>query len=64
MRAALAADDAGGQQPQLQLQGVRMLVAASDEASARGLLAAVDDAAVPVGGAEAGFLSRESREVL
>jgi hypothetical protein len=37
--AASTADDAGGQEPQLQLQGVRVLVAASDEASARRLLA-------------------------
>ncbi len=37
---AAAADDAGGQEPQLQLQGVHVLVAASDEASARRLLAA------------------------
>jgi Putative prokaryotic signal transducing protein len=40
--AAVSADDAGGQDPQLQLQGVRVLVAASDEASARRLLAAAD----------------------
>ena len=44
LRAAFAADDAGGQEPQLQLQGVRVLVAASDEAEARRLLAALDDA--------------------
>ena len=37
--AAVAADDAGGQEPQLQLQGVHVLVAPSDEASARRLLA-------------------------
>jgi hypothetical protein len=30
-------------QPQLQLQGVRVLVAPADEASARRLLAAADD---------------------
>jgi predicted alpha/beta hydrolase family esterase len=41
--AAVAADDAGGQEPQLQLQGVRVLVAPADEASARRLLAAADD---------------------
>jgi hypothetical protein len=42
--AAVVTDDAGGQEPQLQLQGgVRVLVAASDEASARALLAATDD---------------------
>jgi len=40
--AVVAADDAGGQEPQLQLQGVRVLVAGSDEVSARRLL---DDAA-------------------
>jgi hypothetical protein len=40
-----AADDAGGQEPQLQLQGVRVLVAADDEAAARRLLADVAEAA-------------------
>jgi len=49
LRAAFAADDAGGQEPQLQMQGVRVLVAPSDEASARELIAAVDDTAGPVG---------------
>jgi Putative prokaryotic signal transducing protein len=44
LRAAVFADDAGGQEPQLQLQGVRVLVAASDEAKARRLLEALDDA--------------------
>jgi hypothetical protein len=39
LKAGFAADDAGGQEPQLQLQGVRVLVAASDEDSARRLLA-------------------------
>jgi hypothetical protein len=39
LRAAVSADDAGGQEPQLQVQGVRVLVAPSDEASARQLLA-------------------------
>jgi hypothetical protein len=48
--AALAADDAGGQYPQLQLEGVRVLVAPCDEASARRLLAAADDAAGAIGG--------------
>ena len=43
LRAAVSADDAGGQAPQLQLQGVRVLVAPSDETSARRILAAVDD---------------------
>jgi hypothetical protein len=38
--AVVAADDAGGQQPQLQLDGVRVLVAASDEAAARELISA------------------------
>jgi hypothetical protein len=37
--AAVSADDAGGQEPQLQLQGVRILVARSDEAAARQILA-------------------------
>ncbi len=49
LRAAFAADDAGGQEPQLQLQGVRVLVAASDEVAARHVLAATD-ASGPVGG--------------
>jgi hypothetical protein len=42
LRAVMSADDAGGQEPQLQLQGVRVLVTPSDEASARRLLAADD----------------------
>jgi hypothetical protein len=42
VRAAVVADDAGGQEPQLQLDGVRVLVARSDEAIARELLAATD----------------------
>ena len=49
LRAAVSADDAGGQEPQLQLQGVRVLVAPSDEDAARSLLAEVEDAAGPVG---------------
>jgi len=43
LRAAVSADDAGRMEPQLQLQGVRVLVAASDEAAARRLLAEADD---------------------
>lgn len=39
VRAIVLADDAGGQDPQLQQQGVRVLVARSDEALARELLA-------------------------
>ena len=39
LRAVVSADDAGGVEPQLQLQGVRVLVAASDEAAARQLIA-------------------------
>lgn len=38
LRAVLAADDAGGTEPQLQLQGVRVLVAPADETEARRLL--------------------------
>jgi hypothetical protein len=38
LRAAVSADDAGGQDPQLQLEGVRVLVAPSDEAAARRIL--------------------------
>lgn len=47
LRAAVAADDAGGQEPQLQLQGVRVLVAPADEAAAREILADVERAAGP-----------------
>ena len=43
VRAAVSADDAGGQDPQLQIQGVRVLVAPSDEATARQLLAEADE---------------------
>jgi hypothetical protein len=42
LRAVLVADDAGGQYPQLQMEGIRVLVDPSDEASARRLLAAAD----------------------
>jgi hypothetical protein len=45
--ATVSADDAGGQYPQMQRDGVRVLVAASDEASARRLLADADDTAGP-----------------
>ena len=38
LRATVSADDAGGQDPQLQLEGVRVLVAPSDEAAARRIL--------------------------
>jgi hypothetical protein len=40
--AAVSADDAAGQYPQMQIEGVRVLVTPSDEASARRLLAADD----------------------
>jgi hypothetical protein len=36
---AVAADDAGGQEPQLQLQGVRVLVPRGDAVAARRILA-------------------------
>jgi hypothetical protein len=39
VRAASATDDAGGQYPQLQQDGIRVLVAAADEDEARRLLA-------------------------
>jgi hypothetical protein len=39
VRSDVSADDAGGQDPQLQMLGVRVLVAAADEALARRLLA-------------------------
>lgn len=44
LSAAVSADDAGGQEPQLQIRGVRVLVTPSDEPSARRLLAAAEDA--------------------
>jgi hypothetical protein len=40
LSAAVAADDVGAQEPHLQRQGVRVLVARGDEADARELLAA------------------------
>jgi len=40
LRAAVATDDAGGQEPQLQLQGVRVRVNPADEEAAREILAA------------------------
>jgi hypothetical protein len=43
LRAVVSADDAGGVEPQLQLQGVRVLVAPSDEAAARQLIAEADE---------------------
>jgi hypothetical protein len=39
VRAAVSADDAGGQQPQLQLDGVRVQVAPDDEDLARRVIA-------------------------
>jgi hypothetical protein len=39
VRAAIIADDAGGQQPQWQIEGVKVLVATADEAVARQILA-------------------------
>jgi len=42
LSADLAADDAGGQEPQLQLEGVRVLVAPADEVAARRLLDAAE----------------------
>ena len=43
LRAGYTADDAGGQEPQLQQNGVPVLVDRADEAAARQLLAATDD---------------------
>ena len=40
LRAVVSADDAGGLEPQLQIEGVRVLVPPSEEDSARQLLAA------------------------
>ncbi len=42
LRAVVSADDAGGQEPQLQAQGVRVLVAPADAAAARRLLDAAN----------------------
>jgi hypothetical protein len=39
LRAGVTADDAGAQEPQLQLQGVHVLVSSEDEAEARRILA-------------------------
>jgi hypothetical protein len=39
LRAGVAADDAGGTNPELQLQGVRVLVDPADEEAARQILA-------------------------
>jgi hypothetical protein len=50
LSAAVSADDAGGQYPQMQAEGVRVLVAPSDEALARQLLDVADDTAGPVAG--------------
>ena len=48
LRAAVVTDDAGGQEPQWQLQGgVRVLVPATDAAAARQLLAGTDDVVPP-----------------
>ena len=40
---AVSADDGGGQYPQMQVEGVRVLVAPADEASADRLLAVAGD---------------------
>lgn len=42
LTAVVSTDDAGGQEPQLDLQGVRVLVAPSDEAEARRVLGDLD----------------------
>ncbi|HKB39338.1 MAG TPA: DUF2007 domain-containing protein [Gemmataceae bacterium] len=43
VRAIIAADDAGGLEPQLQFEGVRVLVAPSDAAEARQLIESAPD---------------------
>jgi uncharacterized membrane protein len=43
LTATVSADDVGGQEPQLQRQGVRVLVAPSDEAAARQLIEESND---------------------
>jgi Putative prokaryotic signal transducing protein len=47
LKAAILADDAGGQDPQLQISGVRVLVDADDEAAARQVLAEVEETPDP-----------------
>jgi hypothetical protein len=47
VRAAVAADDAGGQEPQLQLQGVRVVVDPADADTAREHLATVEPTPEP-----------------
>ena len=47
VEATVSADDAGGQYPQMQSDGVLVLVAPSDEALARQLLAAADEGEPP-----------------
>jgi hypothetical protein len=39
LKVGVMADDAGAQEPQLQLQGVHVMVAPADEAAARQILA-------------------------
>jgi hypothetical protein len=46
LNVAVSADDAGGQYPQMQADGVRVLVSPADEATARRLLEA-DESAGP-----------------
>ena len=46
-RAAVGADDAGGQEPPLQLHGVNVLVSRSDAPLARRVLAAAEVTAEP-----------------
>ncbi len=43
LRATYIADDVGGQEPQLQQDGVRVLVAPDDEAAARQILADIEN---------------------
>jgi hypothetical protein len=43
LNAVLAADDAGGQHPHLQMDGVYVLVPPSDEAAAREILSTTGD---------------------
>jgi hypothetical protein len=50
LAADLTADDAGGQHPHLQMDGVHVLVSRFDEAAARQILSAVDEATRPESG--------------
>ena len=63
LRADVSADDAAGLDPQLQLQGVRVLVAPADETQARRLLADAGTAGPLTGSAARLRQPRDRREL-